>query len=1120
MLTEKLPVNPSPTLGSVWVVLALTCQILSAPLARAQGDASAESALPEAMLSQARSQLASMEVDSKLDGNAKDLLRPKFENAIRLLDQAGDYARAAEVFRKLMSAGAPPRDSDLDAPPAGPDPELAPERLAAASIEDLQARMEVQRLEVTRLKDQLDEVKLEQKELRGRPEGIAKRLPIANSELGKARADLALAVEELPQPKSSGEIAARLSLEGSVANLENEVKMMEQERLCQSVRDQMLRDQIKGLESKLENAETSLELLRGAVDEALALEAKRVVSDTDRLLSLAAGEPGGEPLVEEIRAMSERFAEVVEKLLEVSAEQQLLSRDAELLRRKSVILRGQMEIGDSGRAMAQELAGLRRDLPGEWSLQQAEERLQRDLTRAQIAELEIDEFALEQRDIEKSFTSPVPTAIAELLTIREDSIAKLEARQATLVRTLRVLLREQRQYSELIRETRGALDKSLFWMRSSAPLSIRAIAGIPGGLGEFFSSDSLSQLWRSLTGQVLKRLGLCLLVALICGGLVAARRWIRRSLSRLAVKIRRISSDRYAYTIGALLNTVLLALPVPLLIWFVGWLLWRDPIQSPWQAIGIVLQMIAYAVLPILFIAELCCRDGLGVAHFGWPEEALARLRRWCLLFLLIYVPGLLIAVTSFYCLEARHFGSVGRAAFILSHLGVAFILWRATISRRGWGSSSGQEAAPAREDRAGKAWWQFIFLAPIALIAIAALGYLITAINVSLEIVLTAILIMAGIVAYRLALRWFMIRERKIALAEALEERRSRREAALAEGDEDGGEEGDPSGDFIAIELDEQEPDLESIGNQTRQLLRFFFGAGTILMVGLFWSKTIPVADYLDSVRPLFGLSIYQIARVAIVIGVITIAIKNLPGLLELAILRRTSMDIGTRHAVATLCQYAVIAFGLASIFEILQVDWSKFGWIAAALSVGLGFGLQEVVANFVCGLILLFERPIRVGDIVTLDGITGKVTRIRIRATSVTDWDNKEFVVPNKNVITGTLLNWTLSSPVNRLIITVGVAYGTDTELARKILLDCAMEHPIVLKDPAPSASFEEFADSSLTLRLRVFLPDPENRIRSMTDLHGEIAKRFEQAGIEIAFPQQDLHLRSGWPPLGEEG
>jgi potassium efflux system protein len=260
-------------------------------------------------------------------------------------------------------------------------------------------------------------------------------------------------------------------------------------------------------------------------------------------------------------------------------------------------------------------------------------------------------------------------------------------------------------------------------------------------------------------------------------------------------------------------------------------------------------------------------------------------------------------------------------------------------------------------------------------------------------------------------------------------------------------------------------------------------------------------------------GLTLLGLAK-ALLIGIVTfIAVRNLPGLLELGVLRATTVEPGTRHAISTLCQYAVIAIGLFLLFNALNVDWAKFGWIAAALSVGLGFGLQEIVANFVCGLILLFERPLRVGDVVTVEGMTGTVTRIHMRATTITNWDRQEFVVPNKTLITNTLLNWTLSAPLTRVVIPVGVAYGSDTDKARQILLDVAADHPRVLDDPAPIATFEQFADSSLNLLLRAYLPDLENRVGAITELHTEINKRFAAAGIEIAFPQRALHFRSGW-------
>jgi potassium efflux system protein len=175
------------------------------------------------------------------------------------------------------------------------------------------------------------------------------------------------------------------------------------------------------------------------------------------------------------------------------------------------------------------------------------------------------------------------------------------------------------------------------------------------------------------------------------------------------------------------------------------------------------------------------------------------------------------------------------------------------------------------------------------------------------------------------------------------------------------------------------------------------------------------------------------------------------------------------------------------------------------------LAFGLQEMFANFVAGIIILFERPVRVGDIVTVDDVTGVVSRIRIRATSITNWDRKEYVVPNKEFITGRVLNWTLSDNINRIIINVGVAYGSDTEKARQLLLKVATEHPLTMDEPPSMATFEGFGDNSLNFVLRTFLPSMENRLQVIHELHTGIDRAFREAGIEIAFPQRDLHIRS---------
>jgi potassium efflux system protein len=190
----------------------------------------------------------------------------------------------------------------------------------------------------------------------------------------------------------------------------------------------------------------------------------------------------------------------------------------------------------------------------------------------------------------------------------------------------------------------------------------------------------------------------------------------------------------------------------------------------------------------------------------------------------------------------------------------------------------------------------------------------------------------------------------------------------------------------------------------------------------------------------------------------------------------------------------------------------------LVAAIGLGLGFGLQEIFANFISGLIILFERPIRVGDTVTVGEINGTVTKIQIRATWITAFDRKELIVPNKQFVTGQLINWTLSDPVLRLSIPVGIAYGSDTERTIEVLKEVAKESRRVLRDPPPEVLFLGFGDSSLSFELRVFVRRVAQLFPVRHELHMGIDKAFREAGIEIAFPQRDLHLKSvpdGWQP-----
>ena len=202
---------------------------------------------------------------------------------------------------------------------------------------------------------------------------------------------------------------------------------------------------------------------------------------------------------------------------------------------------------------------------------------------------------------------------------------------------------------------------------------------------------------------------------------------------------------------------------------------------------------------------------------------------------------------------------------------------------------------------------------------------------------------------------------------------------------------------------------------------------------------------------------------------------LKNLKGISEYAIFSRLKLDDGLKYAVLTISRYCIFCISVLFALSALRLDLGRLGWLVAAMGVGLGFGLQEIVSNFVCGIILLIERPIRVNDFVTIGTNIGRVTSINIRATTITNFDRQEMIFPNRMLITQEVTNWTRGDNIIRLVIPIGVAYGSDIEKVNKILLEIAKDQPQVLDDPVPDAIFVNHGESSLDFELRVFLPTP---------------------------------------------
>ncbi len=222
-------------------------------------------------------------------------------------------------------------------------------------------------------------------------------------------------------------------------------------------------------------------------------------------------------------------------------------------------------------------------------------------------------------------------------------------------------------------------------------------------------------------------------------------------------------------------------------------------------------------------------------------------------------------------------------------------------------------------------------------------------------------------------------------------------------------------------------------------------------------------------------------------------------------------NVEIGAQISIARLIHYAVMTVGFIVLLKFLGFGMNQITILGGALGVGIGFGLQAIVNNFVSGLILLFERPIKVGDMIDVGDQVGEVKELGLRATTVQTFDNAEVVIPNSQLISANVTNWTLAEKKIRVKVPVGVAYGSDVTEVIRILLACAEANPIVLSSPKPVALFLAFGSSSLDFELRVWIADFKDKYTVLSELNQDIETEFDSAGIEIPFPQSDLHLRS---------
>lgn len=686
--------------------------------------------------------------------------------------------------------------------------------------------------------------------------------------------------------------------------------------------------------------------------------------------------------------------------------------------------------------------------------------------------------------------------LSEALDSRKELLDQLNKQLGSQLNLAINIKLNQQQLQRINSSLQFTLQQQIFWVSSNKPLDWAWFTGLPKAIKSQFDAATISfhkEEWLKKTWPLLILIIPMVVLAIL---LRWKRRLLRDKVTKLSKDIGRLSKDSHLHTPKALLFTGLEVLPGALLIMSIGLLFLFSGLSDP-KVIWFMSLRLTAAYMAFSMLLKILRPGGMAETHFGQaPAEVAHKYRSlkyvWRSLIPLIIVATLGELEPSRLATDA--IGQLVTLTMLIVTLVLIYPIFRARM---------GQE-------RDVMHWLAAVLLtlAPIALIVLVAMGYYYTALKLTNRFIDTFYLFMAWSIIQQTAFRGLAIAARRLAHRRAV----ARREQLKQQEDTD------------TTELIEDKPiSLEEINQQSLRLTKIML---FVLFAGCFywlWSDLVAVLSYLDSItlwhhsvgspgneilQPVSLRDLLMAVAFAVTAWVLT---KNLPGLLEVLVLSRMQLGQGANYTIKTMLSYIITSLGALAALSSLGLSWDKLQWLVAALSVGLGFGLQEIFANFVSGLIILFERPVRIGDVITLGTFSGTVSKIRIRATTVTDFDRKEIIVPNKMFITNQLTNWSLSDTTTRVILRIGVAYGSDLDKTKALLLQAARENSRVLREPEPVVYFLNFGASTLDHEMRMFVQELGDRNPAVDEINRRIDQLFRENNIEIAFNQVDVYVKN---------
>lgn len=666
----------------------------------------------------------------------------------------------------------------------------------------------------------------------------------------------------------------------------------------------------------------------------------------------------------------------------------------------------------------------------------------------------------------------------------------------------------QKQSMSISDALQRKLQQQSFWVNSNNPFDLNWIQSFPS-----LAFDEISELAKYISFDNVHQNLLQMLVFTIAFLFISfllnwKKQAIKDRLAFIASRVNTLKNDSHWYTPEAMFWTILLALPSTLMFFaaysLVAFLFLHDPI-SAWRW-GLRLTLYWWFFATVL---SLLRPNGLAYRHFGMPQESNRIFQR--IIKQSIWIVGLLLvsSIPSQVDTIGYTHDAIGQVMSIIA-LALCLFVVRPLLNK---GIKEYQNAKTEDGSKRNISLFKLLRLilivAPISLIVLIILGYYYTAVYLITHLLNSYFVILFWVFGRYFVYRFVSISARRLAYRRLQEKRQKIREQQAADAQSNSKE-----------DAKEEESIKLSVVNQ--QIFRVTDLIGWVVLFALLyvvWSDLLSVAYYLDGVilwesndgTQVDSVTLLNLMRALLYVMVTYVLVKNIAGILEVTFFSRMRLSKGTPQTIITVLTYIIITIGSVSAFSALGISWTKIQWIFTALSVGLGFGVREIFGSFVSGSILLFERPIRVGDKVTVGQYTGIITKIRLRSTTLLNSDNMEVVLPNQAFVTDRFINWTLNNTITRLQILFKVSYDTDLERMKVLLLQAVSEAPKVLAEPKMEINLLRFGDNALEHELLVFVGELGDRTETMNFLQSRINQLFRENGIQFALNQLDVHLHS---------